>query len=93
MQYYEEQINQLEIENIRLNKNYDDSYDATYWLKNKINVYDLKDITNHRQGLVDKLCVNYDWIDNYKFKLDKQKSIFKLLSDCYWFIQNSCILV
>lgn len=81
---YERKINQLLVENTRLNEEYNTTF-KNYWYRNNNN----KDLLNYRESIIFKICENNDLIEKYNKCLEKQKCIYNFLYNCNYYVDKS----
>ena len=80
---YNSMIDQLEISNERLNKEYQNSYKVIY------QPYNNHKLIEYRQVLIDQIVENNNKLDELKIKIVKQQELYKFLYNCYYFIDKS----
>ena len=77
---YQKSLDQIEIENERLNHEYTESMKID---NNLLNDQNLKFLLDYRQSIINRICLNNQTCNQLYHCLDKQKEILGLLSDCY----------
>lgn len=80
---YQSKINQLEIENNRLNKDFENSFKVIH------RPYDNHKLIEYRQSLINKIVENNNLLDHLKNCKDKQKDLYKFMYNCYYFIDKA----
>ena len=80
---YNSMIDQLEIENERLNQEYKNSYKIIY------PPYDNNKIIEYRQAVIEQIVQNNNKLDELKNKIIKQQELYKFMYNCYYFIDKS----
>lgn len=78
------QLNQLEVENERLNWEYQESYQCD---PNLMYTQELKWLCDYRQSILDRIVCNNKDIFNIKEGLYKYQQMYEMLSKCYYFIK------
>lgn len=73
-------MDQLELENHRLNHEYTESMKID---NNLLNDQNLKFLLDYRQSIINKIVQNNEIVSQLNYSLDKQKEILGLLNDCY----------
>lgn len=80
---YNSAIDQLEIENERLNNEYKNSYKVI------IPPYNNHKLIEYRQAVIEQICENNNKLDELKVKIVKQQELYKFMYHCYYFVDKS----
>jgi hypothetical protein len=80
---YNSAIDQLEMENERLNNEYKNSYKVI------IPPYNNHKLIEYRQAVIEQICENNNKLDDLKMKIVKQQELYKFMYHCYYFIDKS----
>lgn len=81
---YEKKKTLLEIETNRLN----DEYIASMMINtNNLSDYNLKQLLDYRQVIINKICSNNEKVDQLNVNKEKQSEIQLLLGKCHKFIE------
>ena len=80
---YNTMIDQLELENERLNQEYQNSYKVV------CPPYNNHKLIEYRQAVIEQICENNNKLDELKRKIVKQQELYKFMYNCYYFIDKS----
>lgn len=85
---YEKYIADLEVQNQRLNKTYNGTYNYT-WLKENLYNWNSVNLIEWRQSLIEKICHNNDMVEKYKKDQTSQEKVNLFLKKLYFYINKN----
>ncbi len=80
---YNKSIDQLEMENARLNHEFNNSFKVI------IPPYNNHKLIEYRQKIIDQIVENNNMLDRLRVKICKQQELYKFMYNCYYFIDKS----
>lgn len=84
---YEKYVSELQLQNQRINKIYNGTYNFE-WLKQNLYNWNSVNLIEWRQSLIEKICHNNDMIEKYKKDEISQMNINSFLKNIYFYINN-----